>query len=191
MSQSWYAIRVRSNFEQTTATFLNSTGYKVFSPTYQERRQGSDRVRRVDVPLFPGYLFCHLNVEKRLPVLKTPGVMNIVGYGKEFVPVSDEEIEAVRIVAASPLARPWPYLTVGESVRIVRGPLAGVEGILLEIKNEYRVIVSVHLLQRSVGAEVSLESVEPVQSRSGRTAENSIGISGVLPLSETSRVLRP
>jgi transcription antitermination factor NusG len=190
MSQSWYAIRVRSNFQQTTAMFLTSTGYKVFSPSYQERRQGCDRVRRVDVPLFPGYLFCHLDVEKRLPVLQTPGVMNIVGYGKEFVPVSDEEIEAVRVIAASPLARPLPYLTVGETVRIMRGPLAGVEGILLEMKNEYRLIVSVHLLQRSVGAEVSLEWVEPVKPRSGRTAGISLG-SVESPASELSRVLRP
>jgi transcription antitermination factor NusG len=144
MSQAWYAVRVRSNFEQTTATFLDSTGYKVFSPTYEERRQGYDRIRRVDVPLFPGYVFCHLDIEKRLPVLQAPGVLNIVGYGKDFIPVNEQEIEAVRVIAASSHARPSPYLTVGEPVRIVRGPLAGAEGILMDMKNQYRLIVSVH-----------------------------------------------
>lgn len=191
MSQSWYAIRVRSNFERTTATFLSSTGYGVFSPTYKERRQGCDRIRRADTPLFPGYLFCHLDIEKRLPVLQAPGVLNIVGYGKEFIPVSDEEIEAVRVIAASPLASPWPYLMVGEAVRIVRGPLAGVEGILLKMKNEYRLVVSVHLLQRSVGADVGREWVEPVQSRSDGQPRISYGSEEAYPHLNRPVFLRP
>jgi len=191
MAQAWYAVRVRSNFEQTAGTFLRSTGYTVFSPTYQERRRGSDRVRCVDVPLFPGYLFCQLDVEKRLPVLQTPGVLNIVGYGKGFIPISDQEIEAVRVVAASPLARPWPYLNVGEAVRIIRGPLTGIEGILLEVKNDYRLIVSVHLLQRSVGAEVNLDWVEPVRSKGGRATRTSPDVNGVVRASESPLILRP
>jgi transcription antitermination factor NusG len=191
MAQAWYAVRVRSNFEQTTGTFLRSTGYTVFAPTYQERRRGSDRIRCVDVPMFPGYLFCQLDVEKRLPVLQAPGVLNIVGYGKGFIPISEEEIEAVRVVAASPLARTWPYLTVGEAVRIVRGPLTGVEGILVAMKNDYRLIVSIHLLQRSVGAEVNLDWVEPVRLKSGHATANSPHINGVLPASESSCILRP
>ena len=164
MSVSWYALRVRSNFEQTVTKCLSSNDYGVFCPTYRERRQWSDRTKEIEVPLFGGYVFCHLDIEKRLPVLQAPGVVNIVSFGKTFLPVHDDEINAVRRIVNSPVfARPCPYLNIGDKVRVERGPLAGVEGILREIKKEWRLVVSVHLLQRSVSAEVSLEWVKPLK----------------------------
>lgn len=159
-SQSWYALQVKSNFEQTTSTYLRSIGYQTFSPTYEEQREGYDRMRQVDVPLFRGYVFCHFDIHHRLPVLKAPGVVNVVGFGKEFVSIPDEEIEKVRLIAASPvIARPCSYLNVGEVVQLTRGPLTGLKGILVEVKNQHRLIVSVDLLQRSVAAEVNVEWV--------------------------------
>ena len=163
MSPAWYAVRVRSNFEQTTAAFLTSIGYQVFLPTYRERRRWSDRSKEVDVPLFLGYVFCHMDIDKRRMVVRAPGFVNIVSAGHTFLSVPDAEIAAVRTIVNSPVLRtPCPYLCTGEKVVIDYGPLKGVEGILLEKKNEHRLVISVHLLQRSVAAEVSLEWVRPV-----------------------------
>jgi transcription antitermination factor NusG len=164
MSTAWYALRVRSNFEQTTSTFLTANGQEAFLPTYRERRRWSDRMKDVDVPLFRGYVFCHMDITRRQAIVQAPGFLNVVRCGTEFLPVPDAEIAAIRTIVSSPVFRtPWPYLCMGEKVIIDRGPLAGVEGILLEQKNERRLIVSVHLLQRSVAAEVSLDWVRPAK----------------------------
>jgi transcription antitermination factor NusG len=164
MTQAWYAIRVRSNFEHATARFLDSHEYQVFVPTYRERREWSDRVKEIDAPLFSGYVFCRMDIHCRQMVVRAPGFLNIVSAGSEFLPVEESQIEAVRKIVNSPVFRtPWPYLAVGEKVVISRGPLAGVEGILVEKKNEHRLIVSVHLLQRSIAAEVSLDWVKPLK----------------------------
>src|SRR4051794_5783317 len=142
--QAWYAVRVRSNHENTTATFLKSTGHTIFHPTYRDQRRWSDRVKEVEVPLFTGYIFCHMDINRRLPILQAPGAINIVGFGKSFIPVAEEEIEAVRATLNLPgFARPCPYLNVGERVRVEVGPLKGVEGILLERKTDTRLVISV------------------------------------------------
>jgi transcription antitermination factor NusG len=162
MEHKWYALRVRSNAEQTSATYLQSIGRNIFLPTYRERRQWSDRVKEVRIPLFRGYVFCSMDINDRLPVLQAPGIVEVVGFGKEFVPVPDSEIEAVRKIVNSPaFARPYPFLTAGTHVQLKRGPLAGVEGILVEAKAEYRLVVSVTLLQRSVAVEVDADWVQP------------------------------
>lgn len=161
--QAWYAVRVRTNYESRTVTFLRSTGHVVFHPTYRDQRRWSDRVKQLEVPLFSGYIFCHMDINQRLPVLQAPGAMDIVKFGKTFVPVPDEEIEAVRTIVSSPLlARPCPYLNIGERVRIEIGPLAGVEGILLERKADTRLVLSVDMLQRSIAIEVNLDWVKSV-----------------------------
>lgn len=164
MTQSWYAIRVRSNFENRTRKYLEAHGIETFLPTYKEVRRWSDRLKEVDMPLFSGYVFSRIDLENRGPVMQAPGVVSIVGFGKKFVPVASEEIEAVRAVVNSPVfARPCPYLTAGERVIIRHGPLAGIEGLLVEIKNDHRLVVSVHLLQRSISAEVRLDWVKPIK----------------------------
>jgi transcriptional antiterminator NusG len=169
--QAWYAVRVRSNHENTTATFLRSTGHTIFHPTYRDERRWSDRVKQLDVPLFSGYLFCYMNISQRLPVLQAPGAVDIVGFGKTFVSVPEEEIEAVRtIVNSAALARPCMYLNVGERVRMEAGPLMGVEGILLERKKDTRLVLSVHLLQRSIATEVNLDWVRPLTIRYSRVS---------------------
>jgi transcription antitermination factor NusG len=107
-----------------------------------------------------------MDIQQRLPVLQSPGVIDIVSFGKTFIPIAEEEIEAVKRVVNSPaFAGPCPYLNVGDRVNVHRGPLAGLEGILVEMKNEHRLIVSVHLLQRSIAAEVDLDCVKPVKPR--------------------------
>jgi len=165
----WFAIRVRSNYERTAAEHLRQRGYEEFSPSYKTERQWSDRKKTVERFLFPGYVFSRLNPQDRLPVLTVPGVVSLVGFGKMPSPIPDKEIENIRtMVLSGILVQPWPFLEVGQTVLIERGPLAGVEGILLELKGQFRLVVSIGLLQRSVSAEVDRNWVRPVRQTASR-----------------------
>jgi len=159
----WFAVRVRSNYERVTAIHLRERGYEEFAPCYQTERRWSDRSKLVDQFLFPGYVFCRLNAEHRLPVLTAPGVVGLVGAGRIPSPIPDHEIEYIRSVVRSGfLVRPWPFLEVGQRVVIERGPLAGVEGILQQVKGKLRLVLSICLLQRSVSTEIDRDSVRPI-----------------------------
>jgi transcription antitermination factor NusG len=162
----WFALRIKSNFEKVSSQILEQKGYEAFLPTYRTKNRWSDRTKIIDRPLFPGYVFCRFDQNNRLPILVTPGVVGVVGIGKTPMAVEEREIEAIQAILRSGLpATPWPFVTVGQRLLIERGPLSGVEGILQEIKNSYRFIVSVNLLQRSVAAEVDASWVRPVASR--------------------------
>jgi transcription antitermination factor NusG len=143
---------------------LGNKGYESYLPLYTGRRRWSDRIKELELPLFAGYLFCRLDLEqRRLPVLTTPGVRQIIGVGKVPAPVPESEIDAVRAVIASGLAaQPWPYLAVGNRVRVRHGSLNGVEGILLATKKHHRLVVSVELLRRAVAVDIDEAWVEPV-----------------------------
>ena len=159
----WYALQVYQRLEKITALLLNQKGIDLFLPTYSVKRRWSDRVKVVEQPLFPGYLFCRLDPRQRwLPVLTTPGVVFIVGTGKEPIAIPETEIETVRrIVRSATSAEPWPYLHCGDRVTISDGPLRGIEGILAEMKNACKVVVSINLLQRSVAVVVDRDIVLP------------------------------
>ena len=130
---SWFAVRVRSNFERVAVTHLRERGYEEFAPSHKVERRWSDRKKEIDQFLFPGYVFCRFNPQNRLPVLTAPGVVDLVGWGKIPAPIPDEEIERVRrMVQSGLLVTPWPYLELGQAVLIEHGPLAGMEGILAE-----------------------------------------------------------
>jgi transcription antitermination factor NusG len=166
MSQRWYALRVKSNREKVVSSSLEGKGYEPFVPLYRTHRQWSDRVAEIEVPLFSGYVFCRLDAAHRLPVLTIPGVLLFVGFGKEPAPVEDHEIEALRAISRNGVpAAPWPFLVAGQRVRIERGPLKDTEGLLVEVKNQYRLIVSVTILQRSVAVEVDRDCVRPIGGR--------------------------
>ena len=177
----WFAVRVRSNHERIAAAHLRERGYEEFSPSWKTERRWSDRTKEMDQFLFPGYVFCRLNPLDRLPVLTAPGVVDLVGFGKIPAPVPDQEIETVRRMVQSGLfVMPWPFLELGHRVLIERGPLAGVEGILDEVKGKCRLVVSVQLLQRSVSAEVDRDWIRPLppmrSERSGTAAARSTRI---------------
>ncbi len=162
----WFALRVRAQHEKLVASSLHSKGYEDFLPLYRCRRRWSDRIKEIELPLFPGYVFCRFDVHRRLPILITPDVLLIVGAGKIPVPVDDDEIAALQSVVKSGLqAEPWPFLQVGQRVRIDRGALEGLEGILTEIKKPYRLVVSVTLLQRSVAVEIDYAWASPISPR--------------------------
>jgi transcription antitermination factor NusG len=169
---SWYAVQIQSRLGNIASATLRGKGYEEFLPLYRSRRRWSDRIKELELPLFPGYLFCRCDVSDRLmPILTTPGVIGIVGAGKTPVPVDDEEIEAVRAVLRSGLAaQPWPCLRVGSKVYIEGGPLAGVEGIITKMDKVYRLIVSVNLLQRSVAVEIDHEWARPIADGIGPRA---------------------
>ena len=161
----WYAVRVRSNAEKNVHTALTSKQLESFLPTYRCRRRWSDRIKELDAPLFPGYTFCRFDPAQRLPVLTTPGVISIISSSNGPLAVDERELDFVRsIVLSGTIMGPWPFLREGQCIEVVRGPLTGVEGIVVTVKSQYRLIVSVSLLQRSVSVEIDRDWVTPLSS---------------------------
>lgn len=161
----WYALFVRSRHEKTVENSLKSKRYNVFSPSYRTKRKRVDRIAEIEVALFPGYVFCQFDPSKRLPILMTPGVVGVVGRGNRPEPVDDTEIDSIRTVAlAGRSVQPWPFLRLGQRIRMQSGPLTGIEGIFLRVQDENHLIVSVTLLQRAVSVVIEKDSVSPVFS---------------------------
>ena len=162
-STDWFALQIRSRWEQLTAESLWGKGYETLLPTYHSKRSWRGQERVVEAPLFPGYLFCRFDVLKRLPVLVTPGVVSVVSRGRVPIPVDPSEIAAIQtLVSKGVQAEPWPYLEVGQKVRIESTALQGLEGILVSFKGSRRVVISVALLQRSVALEIDRAMVTPI-----------------------------
>ncbi|MGE3840905.1 MAG: transcription termination/antitermination protein NusG [Vicinamibacterales bacterium] len=161
--RQWFALRVRPRSEHVVAESLRQKGYEEFLPLHLQRRRWSDRVKVVQVPLFPGYVFARFDVLHRLPILTTPGVLLVVSIGQVPRPIEDGEIDALKILVESKLQlEPWPYLEVGQRVRIIRGPLNGAEGIITAANRQRRLVISITLLQRSVSVEIPEDSAWPV-----------------------------
>lgn len=164
---SWFAVRVKSNFEKSTALALRSRDLEEFLPVYRQRRRCADRFKEIEVPLFSGYVFCRIDINNRLPVLTIPGVVHIVGFGRMPVPVDETELANIRTMVTSRLPlEPWPFFKAGQRVVIERGPLCGVEGVVTEVKKNYRLVASVTLLQRSVSVEIDREWARCISSPS-------------------------
>jgi transcription antitermination factor NusG len=161
----WFALQVRSRRENQAAEHLSARGYELFLPLCTCRKRWSDRIKKVELPLFPGYLFCRFDPYDRLPILTTPWLLQIVGFNHIPSPVDDEEISAVRILVGSGAdAQPWPFIDLGERVRIESGPLRGVMGVLTQVKGNHKLVVSITLLQRSVAVEIDSALVTPERS---------------------------
>jgi transcription antitermination factor NusG len=163
----WFALRVKSNRERVTSLALLGKGFEVFLPVY--RKKGSGR----DCPLFPGYLFSRFDVQKRLPVLTVPGIVHIVGFGNQPIPVDDDELESVRILVKSSVElSPNVAFAVGESVQVISGPLTGARGCVDGVSPQ-RLSVAITLLQRSVSVELRPEWItvaDPMIARGAQTA---------------------
>jgi transcription antitermination factor NusG len=163
MPFNWYALVVKPNHEKAVLAHLKAADFEASLALYRARRRWSDRIKEVTLPLFPGYVFCHFSYEGRLAVLRIPGVRSIVSAGPNLAPIPAREIAAIEAMVRSGLpVQPWPFLKVGQKVRVTSGPLRGVEGILVEFRKTWHVIVSVELLQRSVAAEIDRDSVSPL-----------------------------
>src|SRR5882762_6815449 len=138
-------------------------GYESFLPLHICRRRWSDRFKEIECPLFPGYVFCRLNPLDRLPILMIPGVSLIVGMGKTPISIDEAEIAAIQSAVKSGLpSQPWPFVQIGQRVRIEHGPLCGLEGVLLDFRGRHRLVLSVTLLQRSIAVQVENAWVTPI-----------------------------
>src|SRR5580658_1554866 len=169
---SWFALQVRGRQEFNISENLGSNGYEWFLPLYKSSKRWSDRIKQVDSPLFPGYVFCRFNPMDRLPILKIPGVIQIVGFNRQLVAVDEDEIRAIQALVASGIPNhPCPYLELGDKVRIESGPLRGLEGLLVEFQGNHQLVLSVTLLQRSVAVKIDSASVTSVRNSVAPRAE--------------------
>jgi len=150
--EPWYAIYVKSRHEKHVAFALDAKGYESFLPTYTKLHKDS---KKFDLPLFPNYVFCRLVVSRTLPVINTPGVFSIVGNGCTPAAIPDLAIEDIkRTLESGHTLRSWPYISSGQEVCLNTGPLRGVHGVVLDGENHKWLVISVHLLQRSVAVKL-------------------------------------
>ncbi len=162
IQQPWLALRVKSRYEKAVALAIRSKGYEEFLPLYRWRQTWSDRSKWVEMPLFPGFVFCRLDPMHRLQLLTIPGVLNFVSLGKTPAPIDAAEIASVQAAVRSDLVKaPCSFVDSGKRVRLERGPLAGAEGILIEVAEGRQVVVSISILRRSIAVTVEREWVEP------------------------------
>jgi transcription antitermination factor NusG len=144
---SWHALKVRVGSETAVVNALETRGFTSYCPTQQERRRYSDRMKVVEKPLFPGYVFCSFDIAKKLPVVSCPGVDYIVGCAGVPAPIPEAQIEGIRrMVQAGAVAS--ERFAAGDRVRVMHGPLQGIEGILVREPRGQRLVVSVELLNR-------------------------------------------
>ena len=163
-AKEWFAFRVRPRHEKQVSIALREKGFTEFLPLYKSKRQWADRTKIVEMPLFPGYIFCSTNRSMIVPVLMTSGVIDVVRAGTNPLPADRYEIEALQqTVSVDVPLEAWPYTEVGAaaSFSILRGPLAGLTGMLVEVRHSQRLILSVNLLRRSVLVEVHPDWISP------------------------------
>jgi transcription antitermination factor NusG len=170
-AERWFAAYTCANHEKRVASHFEARAVDHFLPVYRSERRWKDRSVRLDLPLFPGYIFVRLAADARLRVLEVPGVVRLVGFNGQPYPLPENEIESLRRGVLNELRIvPHPYLKMGSRVRIVGGPLEGAEGILVRKKNVHRVVLSLDLIARSVAVEVDLADIERLGRRTGQRA---------------------
>jgi transcription antitermination factor NusG len=159
-SNSWFALVVKPQHERAVAEQLRAKSLENYVPLARARRRWSDRMKTLDVPLFPRYVFCRFAFEQRLSALRTVGVTSVVSFAGEPARIPDEEIAGVRMMVDSGrMVMPWPFLRVGQRVRIDSGPLEGLVGVLVREKAGMRVVVNVELLNRAVAVEIERDLI--------------------------------
>jgi transcription antitermination factor NusG len=158
----WYALQVRVNYETVVSSSLRTRGVEDYLPI-RHREASSARSRfSLGIPLFPGYVFAHLDLQSGPRLFTIPGVIRIVGHGRQAIPIDDEEIESIRSVVNSPLPlEPMPYFRAGEKVAISNGPLAGATGTYIRSIHENKFVVSLTLLQRALAVVLPSDWVIP------------------------------
>jgi transcription antitermination factor NusG len=164
----WYAAYTCANHEKRVREQLEQRHVESFLPVYETIRRWKDRRMRLQLPLFPGYVFVRMAVLDRLCVLQVPGVVRLVEFNGKLSALPDEEIEALKEgLAGGVRAEPHLFLTVGRRVRVKRGPFEGRQGILLRRKGKLRLVLSIELIMRSVVIDVDTADVEPEDTRRG------------------------
>jgi transcription antitermination factor NusG len=159
----WWAVYTRHQHEKSVAEMLSNKGFDVFLPLYDSVRRWKDRKKLLSLPLFPCYVFVRGGMTRKLQVVSTPGIHMILYHGEQVAQIPHTEIQAIRAVVEGHFrVEPHPFLKCGDRVRVIRGSLDGVEGILTRKKNSIRLILSVEMLAQSVAVEVNASEVEPI-----------------------------
>jgi transcription antitermination factor NusG len=187
----WFALYVRSRFEKVVSRTLRDNDFTEYLPLYTSTSQWSDRNKKLELPLFPGYVFCRFDPERTFSVLRIPSVLHVLSVGSELAEIPDAEVESIRkLLASGRGVAPCDYLEVGQRIVVISGSLEGVEGTLTRFKGEDRLVASVALLCRSVSVEIDRACVRAVQTvvrrvdeslvfdRSRRPAASAPGLSG-------------
>jgi transcription antitermination factor NusG len=160
---AWWVLYTRHQHEKTVAEMLSAKGFEVFLPLYESMRRWKDRSKMLTLPLFPCYVFVRGGIHRRLQVVTTPGVHMILFHGENVAIIPEIEVDAIRKAVEGPFrVEPHPFLKCGERVRVTRGSLEGVEGVLVRKKNLYRLILSVSMMAQSVAVEIDATDVEPL-----------------------------
>ncbi len=168
---SWWALYTRHQHEKAVAEMLSTKGFEVFLPLYESVRRWKDRKKTLSLPLFPCYVFVRGGFQRKLQVVTTPGVHMILYRGDQVAMIPETEIQAIRTVVEGRFrVEPHPFLKCGDRVRVIRGSLEGVEGILTRKKNLCRLVLSVEMLAQSVAVEVNALDVEPLAAKSFKGA---------------------
>jgi transcription antitermination factor NusG len=167
-SANWFAVYTNSHHEKRVASQFGERQIKCFLPLYAARhrwRNGCEM--NLELPLFPNYVFVHIDPRERVRVLEVPGVLSLVGFGRILAPLPDFEIEALRSGLGQRKIEPHPYLVIGERVRIKAGALMGMEGVLVRKKNNFRVVLALDAILQCVAVEVDADDLEPVKHAGG------------------------
>jgi transcription antitermination factor NusG len=159
----WWAIYTRHQHEKVVADVLSAKGFQVFLPLYDSIRRWKDRQKLLSLPLFPCYVFVCGGLNRPFQILSTPGVHMALTHGDRIAVIPEKEIDAIRRTIQGPFRmEPHPFLRCGDRVRVVRGSLEGVEGILIRKKNQYRLVLSVDMLAKSVAVEIDASDIESI-----------------------------
>ncbi len=179
LAPQWYAAYTRAQHEKSVVQQLEQRAIENFLPLYETVRRWKDRRMRLQLPLFPGYVFVRIVLSERLNVLRVPSVVRLVGFNGRLTPVPKEEVESLRrAIVEGVRAEPHRYLRVGRRVRITEGALAGREGLLVRWKGNLRVVLSTELIQRSILVDVDVSSVVPIHRRAGEELQQTADAGG-------------
>ena len=167
----WWALYTRHQHEKIVAEMLSAKGFEVFLPLYESMRCWKDRNKKLWLPLFPCYVFVRGEQNRRLQAVTTPGVHTILRNGERVAVIPEAEIEAIRkAVTRQCHPEPYPFLECGERVRVIRGSLKGIEGILIRKKSSYRLVLSLDLLAQSAAVEIDAAHVQPLAMKNEEEA---------------------
>ncbi len=167
-SANWFAAYTNSHHERRVASCFSQRHIESFLPLYAATRRWKNRCEmNLELPLFPNYVFVRMDPRERVSVLEVPGVLSLVGSGRTLAPLPDVEIEALRSGLGRRKIEPYPYLVIGERVRIKAGPMMGMEGVLIRKKNNFRVVLALEVIMRCVAMEVDAADLEPAAKSFG------------------------
>ena len=163
--RNWYAVFTVPQNEKSVVKHLDLRDVESFLPTYETVRVWKNRQRKkLVLPLFPSYLFVHINSRERAKVLQSPGVLHIVGNGREHVPLPHPEIEFLRSGFCRQRIEPYSELVVGEKVRIKGGVMQGVCGTLVRKGSDVRFVLTLELINQHAAVQVDAENLEPLSA---------------------------